>query len=841
MLNTEINGQESLSKPEEPAVKVEETVVTESPKSKRKARKNARREAHRQRRKERRAAYKALSGGRKFLRWLIGIALGIAGLCLLCFVGYKIYYACMVNYVENKYQESLQTVAPQEEILKAAPEDTEGAARVAATKAFGPEDTWVIYLYMCGSNLESQGRSKLSDVTAYYVNRENQAYLQQQKDVSQQRFHTFIDEMQQKGMSLPEYLFLPSGNEAQEESESGGESEQEGCATKNLNDIFTVDLPQNVSIVIQTGGANNWTLPMINPNASERFLYNSQGFAKLTSTYPKNMGNEETFTDFLQFCKTEYPADHQMLLLWNHGSGPFGFCSDEMFSGDCITLSEMSGALSKVFGVSPAKPPFELVGFDACLMASTEVAQNLYGYTKYLAASEETEVGDGWAYAKWLSELAAHPEMNGAQLGKAIADSFVEHCANFSINMKWLNFETVATFSVVDVMKAHEVYTAYTDLCATALKDTAEDPWPLAALGRAATKSIRYAGSYYKYLNTIDLGTFMDNLSEDYPKQAKRVLNALDDAVLYHRETSYTQGSQGLSIFFPTNVDSLTGLIYYLEYMDAVCTDPNMKALYYYKIAGCLNDELQKYASDAGYGVFQTLDTTPLKGVADVKPTVNADNTIQMPISNQTASLVQDICVSVAQFDEGDNTLCFYGDDTCLYLDEYRNLCTTFDGKWVMLDGHVLSLEVIDQNDAFIRYRSPIQYDGNENSYLVLAYDCAGDTFSVLGVQAMNEEADTLGRNLEPVEIGKTITPCYRKENLLDASVIQTYGDTFTFQPGSKIEYAPLKDGAYYLAIILTDTRGDAYYPSLISFRMENGVIAEMSATDELVAYTSID
>ena len=77
--------------------------------------------------------------------------------------------------------------------------------------------------------------------------------------------------------------------------------------------------------------------------------------------------------------------------------------------------------------------------------------------------------------------------------------------------------------------------------------------------------------------------------------------------------------------------------------------------------------------------------------------------------------------------------------------------------------------------------------------------------------------------------------------NLLDETISQTHGDTVTFQPGSKIKYAPLKDGAYYLAIILTDTRGDAYYPSLISFRMENGVIAEMSATDELVAYTSID
>ena len=241
-------------------------------------------------------------------------------------------------------------------------------------------------------------------------------------------------------------------------------------------------------------------------------------------------------------------------------------------------------------------------------------------------------------------------------------------------------------------------------------------------------------------------------------------LDALDGAILYHRETSYTQGSKGLSIYFPTNVDSFVGLIYYLEYMDTVCTDPDMKALYYYKIGGCLNEELQAYAEAAGYGTFQTLDTTPLDQLALLAPSVREDNSVELPIGNEAASLIQDMTVAIAAYDEAADDLRFYGEDAYLYLDEYRTLRTTFDGTWAMLDGHVLPLEIIDETDAFIRYRVPIRYNSTENAYLVIAYDCKDGAYAILGVQAMGEEADTFGLNLMPVEINISISVLYRME-----------------------------------------------------------------------------
>ena len=158
-----------------------------------------------------------------------------------------------------------------------------------------------------------------------------------------------------------------------------------------------------------------------------------------------------------------------------------------------------------------------------------------------------------------------------------------------------------------------------------------------------------------------------------------------------------------------------------------------------------------------------------------------------------------------------------------------------------MLDGNVLPLEIIDYTDTFIRYRCPVKYQDRENAYLLIAYTFSDDAFSILGVSAMDEEADTFGRNLVPVEVGSRIAIEYRRESLSDERIRTEYGDSFKFRADSKLERAPLKDGEYYAALDIADTRGDSYYPALVSFRMENGEISEMSVSEEYGAMMSAE
>ena len=82
-----------------------------------------------------------------------------------------------------------------------------------------------------------------------------------------------------------------------------------------------------------------------------------------------------------------------MLLLWDHGGGSVGgVCFDEVYYNDSLDLNELGE------GLSMAEEPFELIGFDACLMATLETAETASPYAKYMVASEEIVPGRGWSY-----------------------------------------------------------------------------------------------------------------------------------------------------------------------------------------------------------------------------------------------------------------------------------------------------------------------------------------------------------------------------------------------------------------------------------------------------------
>lgn len=77
------------------------------------------------------------------------------------------------------------------------------------------------------------------------------------------------------------------------------------------------------------------------------------------------------------------------------------------------------------------------------------------------------------------------------------------------------------------------------------------------------------------------------------------------------RASSYVRESQGLSIYFPIELKNMEGLSYYLNYINNICSNNDIKTLYYYKLAGCLNGELQTYAYSKGYGTFPEVGRIP--------------------------------------------------------------------------------------------------------------------------------------------------------------------------------------------------------------------------------------
>ena len=202
-----------------------------------------------------------------------------------------------------------------------------------------------------------------------------------------------------------------------------------GLATTDLYEMMEVTLPDNVFVVIEAGGSETWHNEFVDENYINRFLYSGNDLYKLETLPSRNMGDKKSFEDFLRFCTEEFPADHQAVILWNHGGGSVaGVIFDELYGNESLSLHDMRYAFDAVFQLSEKNPPIELIGFDACLMATVDTAYMFRDIAKYMVASQETEPGCGWNYTGFLQALADNPGLNGAMLGKIICDTYAEGC-----------------------------------------------------------------------------------------------------------------------------------------------------------------------------------------------------------------------------------------------------------------------------------------------------------------------------------------------------------------------------------------------------------------------------
>ena len=132
---------------------------------------------------------------------------------------------------------------------------------------------------------------------------------------------------------------------------------QNGCATADLSEMLEVQLPENVNVVIETGGATAWQNEEMDPSKLQRWLYNSDGLQLLEEEDAADMGDSQTLYEFLDFANDNYPADHVAVTFWNHGGGSVsGAAFDEKFDYDSLTLDEMYQAFDAVWPADPEDP-----------------------------------------------------------------------------------------------------------------------------------------------------------------------------------------------------------------------------------------------------------------------------------------------------------------------------------------------------------------------------------------------------------------------------------------------------------------------------------------------------
>ena len=130
------------------------------------------------------------------------------------------------------------------------------------------------------------------------------------------------------------------------------------------------------------------------------------------------MGDADTLKSFVQYCKAYYPADHYALILSNHGGGvrKRSVLNDsEGLPVKAVCWDDTSGnneALytAEITDVLTDNESVDLLGFDACLMGTVEVAWqyrpgNGSFNAQVMVASAANEYGDGWDYYNIFKRL----------------------------------------------------------------------------------------------------------------------------------------------------------------------------------------------------------------------------------------------------------------------------------------------------------------------------------------------------------------------------------------------------------------------------------------------------
>ena len=200
-----------------------------------------------------------------------------------------------------------------------------------------------------------------------------------------------------------------------------------GYASGDITEILKVgSQPDDVNVVMETGGAKCWkTTHGINKSYLERYHVANKSLVRDSQETKANMGLTSTLQNFLTWGVQTYPADRISLILWNHGGAMRGVCYDENYSSDCLTNSEVKTAVANTFtslGRSTSDK-FEWIGYDACLMQVQDIAEFNSQYFNYMVASEESEAGAGWDYDNWLDD--AYAKKTTPNILKAICDSFL--------------------------------------------------------------------------------------------------------------------------------------------------------------------------------------------------------------------------------------------------------------------------------------------------------------------------------------------------------------------------------------------------------------------------------
>ena len=589
------------------------------------------------------------------------------------------------------------------------------------------------------------------------------------------------------------------------------------AATNDLAELMDVTMPENVKVVIQTGGSLLWQNDIISADTLGRYVYDHNGLQLIEELPSASMGDAQTLKEFLAFGKKHYPAKRTAVVIWNHGGGSVsGAAFDELYGMDSLSLAEMYQAFAEAFGEDPQRRPVDIIGFDTCLMATVDTAYTFSGIAKYLVASQEIEPGNGWLYSGWLGALAGKPDMEPLELSKLICDSYVQGCVE-------VGTEDNITLSVTDLSKISDLIAAYDDFGKEALASAVENPAFFAHFSQIANNVENYGGNTREqgYTNMTDLGSLAIKSSGLLPETSGAVTAALADCVVYKVNGKYRPESAGLSCYYSYNGDVDDFLAY-----AGIGPADSFKYLFAYGLTGELSEEGMSYLSQMNYSSLPELLTLNSVNWQDMPVTVDEGGNATLTLGSEAINILSSLTFELYYADPQEDILLCLGSDNDIVADWDKGVFKdNFRGVWGSLDGALCYMEIAYEGDSYNQYSVPILLNGEEYN-LIIIYDFETGEYLIEGARKPLDESGAADKNLRYLVEGDEIQTIHYATAISGSGELTAVPiDTIQVTPNTAFAETELGDGFFIMMYVMQDSQGNVAYSAAVTFESSNGQI----------------
>ena len=604
-----------------------------------------------------------------------------------------------------------------------------------------------------------------------------------------------------------------------------------GLATMNLETILSAPACDKVNYVVQTGGASAWQYDDTDISADKLGRYViSDNELKLVEEKPlDSMAEPDVLADFIKWGVKEYPAKKTMLILWDHGGAVMGACVDEIYSNDLLTVGDIQKALED------GGHHFDVICFDACLMADLDIEYALSPYVDYMVASEEQEPGYGIGYEALTKELSRNPQMNSKYLCKKVCDGFVDF---YELN----NNAGTYTMSVTDLSKISKVRDAVDEMI-EAMILSLDDSKQMSKILTTAEKSYGYAYDYEK-----DLVTLAENLTEVLgEKITENVVDAVEEAVIYKTQFNESKYNNGLTFFWGIGAPA-TVINDYAEFAK------NDRYLAF--IDAC------RFDYEAPVSVYENTELLPDINYDDFKLTLSEEEKDlgfdKLKILSGANSITK-VTYGIYRCDEYEN---YYK------VGEFGNLSANadnteftvnFKGKQLCINGIPAVFTAVKETDDYVIYGVPLRYVYDENSALdvelrVLFTPDEPDMeksdsidagifegvengrYEIMGIynDSLNLASDFLNRDIIDLVEGLEFRVLYPRVESADYEMGYVEGESFVYNAATAVTAEDIPDGEYGYAYMVKNYEGNISTTAINPFYVENGEVVKLQEDESI-------